>query len=371
MGRDTPPPSVTSQLWAVAAGRCEFEGCNKILWKDYLTKKRGNKGAVAHIVAYQPDGPRGDAVRSPRLRKDISNLMLMCPEHHKEIDDHPEIYPEKMLLKMKEKHEARIEMQTSIKPDMQSHVVYYAANIGNQAFRLNPQVLNDAIYPYYPVCDHVIELGNINSAHYDNQAQFWGIEREQLKRKFDTLISSRIALGEITHLSVFAIAPQPLLIDLGRLLSDIVSVEIYQKHRDPDNWKWLDDQNDVMYSVIEPEYIYDTVALNLSLSGNIDNSRITSVLGEKTSIWTITIDNPYNDFLRSRNHLADFRKELRFLYNKIKIKHGQNTELHVFPACPVSAAIEIGRVRMPKADLPLFLYDQNRDTGGFVKAFNI
>jgi allophanate hydrolase subunit 2 len=38
---------------------------------------------------------------------------------------------------------------------------------------------------------------------------------------------------------------------------------------------------------------------------------------------------------------------------------------------PVSAAVELGRVWMPKADLPLVIYDQNTSLGGFVKALEI
>ena len=38
---------------------------------------------------------------------------------------------------------------------------------------------------------------------------------------------------------------------------------------------------------------------------------------------------------------------------------------------PVAAAIEFGRVWMPKADLPLLIYDQNSAVGGFQKAISI
>ena len=38
------------------------------------------------------------------------------------------------------------------------------------------------------------------------------------------------------------------------------------------------------------------VALNLSLSATIDNERIINVLGTDTSIWTVTIPKPDNDF---------------------------------------------------------------------------
>ena len=65
------------------------------------------------------------------------------------------------------------------------------------------------------------------------------------------------------------------------------------------------------------------------------------------------------------------RRTLRSLLNEIKAAHGETAEIAVFPAVPVSVAVEIGRVWMPKADLPMVIYDQNRATGGFAKALAI
>lgn len=42
--------------------------------------------------------------------------------------------------------------------------------------------------------------------------------------------------------------------------------------------------------------------------------------------------------------------------------------IHIFPAAPVSIAIELGRVRMPKAAQSWQIYDQVRARGGFVPA---
>jgi hypothetical protein len=61
------------------------------------------------------------------------------------------------------------------------------------------------------------------------------------------------------------------------------------------------------------------------------------------------------------------------VYNKIKAVHGQNTALHLFPVMPISLAIETGRVWMPKADMPLIIYDQNsaNESKGFEKTITI
>src|SRR3989338_11489986 len=80
------PVSVQLKLWVKSAGRCEFLGCNKPLWKDGLTIKEDNYSHIAHIVAWTPGGPRGDEILSPKLAKDFLNLMLVCFDHSKLLD---------------------------------------------------------------------------------------------------------------------------------------------------------------------------------------------------------------------------------------------------------------------------------------------
>ena len=53
---------------------------------------------------------------------------------------------------------------------------------------------------------------------------------------------------------------------------------------------------------------------------------------------------------------------------EIKEKHGQKTPLLIFPAMPVSCSIELGRIRMPKADMPWQIFDQNNKSGRFNNA---
>ena len=62
---------------------------------------------------------------------------------------------------------------------------------------------------------------------------------------------------------------------------------------------------------------------------------------------------------------------VRRLLNRIKTVHGEQAIIHVFPAMPVALAVEFGRVMMPKADLPLRIYDQNQQLGGFVQALDL
>ncbi|MBS4171811.1 SAVED domain-containing protein [Bacillus sp. FJAT-49736] len=373
MSKTNIPEKVKIRLWGKAAGRCQYEGCNEPLWVDTLTKWEFNAAYIAHIIADSPNGPRGHEILSEQLAKDISNLMLLCDKHHRLIDkEDVEGHPVELLREMKRKHEEKIEMVTSIGEDMKSYVLFYGANVGQHSSPIHWDRTVSAMLPTkYPAEKPAIELSLRNSSFKDNQELYWTVESQHLRSQFSDKVKRRLELGDINHLSVFALAPQPLLIEMGSLISDICPTDVYQLLREPAGWKWQKDAESFDFIVEEPNTIHQNVALNISLSASIDNHRIIKVLGTETSIWKVTIPTPYNDFLKSSDQLKMFRIRVRELLNRIKSIHGHESAIHVFPAMPVSTAIEFGRVWMPKADLPLIIYDENRDLGGFKFALSL
>ena len=159
--------------------------------------------------------------------------------------------------------------------------------------------------------------------------------------------------------------------ELGRLLCDIPTAEVFQLHREPQTWKWQRHASPFGYQVRAPRTRHKHVAINLSLSADIADSRIAEAMGKPHSVWTIAIRKPGNDFLRSRGQLSAFRHCFRQTLNRVKAAHGEDACVHLFPAVPVAVAVEIGRVWMPKADLPMKVYDQNRRMGGFRYALEL
>ena len=360
-------------LWVKSGGRCQYRGCNRSLTQDILTKRNFNQAYIAHIVADVPGGPRGDVVRSPLLSDNISNLMLLCDTHHRLIDRADvDGNSETLLLAMKKEHEDRIENVTAIAPNMQSHILTYKANVGVFTPEMSYQTVSQFLLPtYYPAIADTIDLSLSNSIQRDKDAAFWTTEIANLEAQFDRKLFQKFTKGEIQHLSVFAFAPIPLLIKLGTLLNDIYKSNIQQKVRNPDTWNLDDETTEIKYIVIEPVPKHKTVALNISLSATITNDRITEVLSDECDIYTITIEKPFNDYLKSKKHLADFSISTRQLFNQIKSQYGAQTPIHIFPAMPISAAVELGKVWMPKADMPLYIYDENTANSGFVKAVEI
>jgi hypothetical protein len=77
--RESLPNAKNYLLWVKAGGRCEFKGCNKILYKDTLIPNFVyNLADKAHIVANSPNGPRGSKTLSKKLSVVVDNLMLYC-----------------------------------------------------------------------------------------------------------------------------------------------------------------------------------------------------------------------------------------------------------------------------------------------------
>lgn len=375
MSKTAIPAKVANALWAKAAGRCQFRGCNKLLIGDLIIgKKTGKYGYIAHIVADEAGGPRGDAVRSPQLAQDIDNLMLMCPVHHKAIDvDHVADYGEAALLAMKAEHEDRIEIVTDMDVDRVSHVVRFAADIGQRDALVTTRAIFAAMPPdHHPADFRTIDIELIGSELKDHEDAYWAGQSANLEAAFARKIKERIEQREIRQLSVFALAPQPLLIKLGTLLGDIVPVSVHQKLRDPDTWKWLPEQKPISFQEQRYSGKKDVpIALKLALSATVNDERITSVLGADAAIWSITCDEPGNDVMRRRDDLVAYKRRLRGIFDAIKAHHGEGALINVFPALPVSAAVEAGRAWMPKADLAMKIFDQNRTLGAFIPTITI
>ena len=365
------PEQVRCLLWGRCAGRCEW--CNRPVSYHPRSKEAVNLAEAAHIIGFSKAGPRGEQDLSDELARDIDNLMLLCRLCHKTIDTNHAQYPVDRLRRMKHAHEQRIERVTAIGQERESHILLYGANIGEHSSPVSYRTAALALVAdeRYPARD-VLELGMINSSFRDRTSQFWQIEAEHLRAMVQQQVRPRLTNGHIQHLSIFALAPQPLLSLLGYLLCDIYyDAQVYQLHREPAGWAWQGHPAGFTYIVEEPAGAQGPPALVLALSATVTDDRILQVLGDNAAVWRVTIPRPDNDFLKSAQQLQQFRQTIRPLMDRIKARHGQGTLLHVFPAVPVSIAVEFGRIIMPKADMPLRFYDQNKDLGGFVYALDI
>ena len=356
MSKTSIPQKVKINIWVKAHGRCSM--CNTPLYINKETMNEINLGEYAHIISDSPDGPRGDAIRSPQLAQEESNIILLCKDDHKLIDssEHWHEYSAELLLKIKKEHEERINFVTSIKPQNKSHIVVYTANIGEKRFELDVRSLKYTLFPqFYPANLDPVNLGVVNNPMKDSDSDFWSFEKKTLEGNFSQSIPSLIKKGE--HISLFAIAPQPLLIYLGTLLGDIQNIEVYQKHRRPDTWAWQESTVENHYEIIEPDDKTKQPVLIIALSGTEIIERVKNQMGNECSYWVLTCQNPNRDMLQSKNQQNDFRLHMFALLERINTS-AVGKELFIFPAMPQSCAIELGRLRLPKSDMPWVIWDK-------------
>ncbi len=177
-------PTVEKELWAKSAGRCQFNGCNRILYKSPVTQEPVNISEKAHIYSFSEDGPRGwsEELEADQTQiNDIDNLMLLCHDCHKTIDKDidGDKYSADLLKKWKHEHEQRVFIASNIVIDKTSHVVLYSANIGDEKSPINKSQVFQAMFPdKYPVSDIPISLFT-SLPFTDKDKIFWEAEVEE------------------------------------------------------------------------------------------------------------------------------------------------------------------------------------------------
>jgi hypothetical protein len=115
-------------LWGRAASRCSYPSCRIELVIDASeTDDESLIGDVCHIVAVEPNGPRGNSSLTSDQRDKYENLILLCKVHHKLIDDQFIEYNVEKLKMMKMAHEQWVhESLTGYDAAKQKDDEYYA-----------------------------------------------------------------------------------------------------------------------------------------------------------------------------------------------------------------------------------------------------
>jgi hypothetical protein len=361
------PETTKLRLWVKSAGRCEFKGCNTPVWHNGLTLSEGNFAEVAHIIGSSKDGPRGTD-QLEELQIDFDNLMLLCQRCHKEIDDHPESYPVELLRAWKQDHENRIEIQTSYPEDIhRSTVLVFSVNIGDRIVPINIESIRNAMFPKFPTDFRGIKIEEKDFDRMGTPEQWQTFAEAKIKRRVLRYLDEGIDDIKIKHISLFGIAPMPLLMYLGRCIGDTVPTDIYQSHRNIENtsktWSWQEDVSaETTYSVsCRQEGKGEIVFLSLAISDSIERDKYENLILDTCSIYQISIPEPSPHFLKSKRQLEVFSYEYRKLLNKIQARHGRDCKVYILPAVPVSVAIESGRVILPTKDPEIYVCEYYKE----------
>lgn len=374
VSRNKIKPAVTLGLVAATAGRCEFRGCNDLLFEHHVTSAPGVFAERAHICAFREGGPRGlDGVR-PEDIDSFENLMLLCAGCHKLVDDNPTRYPRAELQQYKAEHEKRIRWVTGLGPDVQTTVLQVKAKIGTSVVEVSQAEIFDALRPRYPAGPSaVVDLTGVGN---ERGGPFYAAAYEAIQSDVQRLYAKGSEIERTKHLSVFGLAPMPLLMGLGASLSNKVQTDFYQCHRDRTyRWTWSAGEQAARYKVdcLRDGTTPEKVALVLSLSGKIDPATLPAHIDQSYALYGISLRDavPHPGFLRQREDLDEFRRVYRELLALMRKKHPSARELHMFPAVPAPVAIACGFDLLPKVDPTLVVYDNVQTEGGFVERLKV
>ena len=359
------------KLWAVSGGRCEL--CNRLLYSDQHFGIDGNFGQFAHIHAVSVGGPRHKYGMTADEKNDISNLMLLCADHHHLIDSKPGDYSDGLLLRRKAQHEERIRLVTEISNEQSCKIVTYFSNIDNAEVFASESLLRAATISagLYASQDPAVQLHRDTRTRYvPSKDEFVSKAAElelQFRQWFDGIIKKQDAVA------LFALAPQPLLFKLGTLFNDQYNLRVFQCHREGHKWAWKESSEAVEYSFIKTKNTASAhkVALVMDLSAEINDNRILATIGSDVSIYHISIPEPNRSFVITEEIQNAFVPVFRHAMEAIKNENPVCTHINVFMAMPQSLAIRAGMDYMPKADLPIILYEQNNSCDGFFETITI
>ncbi|GGC24212.1 hypothetical protein GCM10011363_45910 [Marivita lacus] len=193
-GRDATQPT-RLVVWGRAAGRCQYTNCGEELSGDLITGDLlKNHAYLAHIIASNPDGPRGHPDLSHEKSDDPDNLMLLCGRHHREIDDRNklDIYTVDALLEMKRRHEERV-ARALMNPDAPlAHILRISAAVGDNETTIPRQACARAMIPQFVIADrHPIDISIRGFEHKDSDPGYYQTELTNLRRVYDREIRGR------------------------------------------------------------------------------------------------------------------------------------------------------------------------------------
>jgi hypothetical protein len=104
--KSKPSTATAKQLFALSGNRCSFPGCGR----QIVDPATGDlQGAITHINAVSPGGPRYDPTQTDEQRQRVENLILLCHDHHAEIDRNTDSYSVEFLRGVKAANEGHFQ----------------------------------------------------------------------------------------------------------------------------------------------------------------------------------------------------------------------------------------------------------------------
>ena len=347
-------------VWHAAASRCMYRGCSEDLGITALTTKKAARAYLAHIVASDPEGPRGDLATSHDLSDDPENIMLMCDGHHRLIDRIDEDgHPVTLLRDMRREHVNMVRKMLDGLAFPRTQAITLLADLANIPTAISEKDIRDSMLARQlgPLPDvfHAIRRTQRDDRLLPN---FW----ENLLHEHEQVIRDlvvRFGWGQGSSgcsapdvLAVFPLHLVPILILAGRIIGEARPVEVFQYDRHRKSWQWdlaTKPQLANTFQVNEPSNTYaDEVLLSIELTAPIDERALPQAIANRVqdgSIpWVrITAIHPDPGCIQHPDDLIQFttvaRKAIRIIQDGIR-----PSRVHLLGVSPASTLFRFGQL---------------------------
>jgi hypothetical protein len=351
-----------------------------------MTHRSMSLGELAHIVgAVATDGsPRGMAAMSEEDRSKAENLLLICADHHDEIDRDGalDILTIERLQTLKRERETWLAQLTELGRDRATAIVRLLGGLRGNSVEVPRDVAAAAVLE----CDRRFADFPLSMDRYGIEIDLRDLPDEAMPTeaywaagmaKIDEVVRYRIAEGiatdRISHMSVFAFARLPLLVYLGARLDDNIKSEVYQRQRSTGQWAWIDERPLRFTTTWSgDDWAADEAVLVATVSGTIDVAEIPAAIVDLPRITLMPDgETPTPDILTSRLRREGFEAAARTLFADLEVRAKQIRRLHVLAAVPVAAAVALGLAHDRHVRPALAVYSRDDDAPGYTLALEI
>ncbi|MED4697210.1 SAVED domain-containing protein [Peribacillus frigoritolerans] len=340
-------------LWVTSGGMCAK--CKKVLILNDIEKKV-SIGEKAHIIGKGTgkNAPRREFAKQYGFNSknidSIENIMLMCSGCHHVIDTNVENYPPDMLFEMKNKHEEWVMNRLSQ---------------NNKAIAVLYKRINSIPFDSVLLADEIgtllLDAVSLQEEFTDFSPTGW----EQAKKKnqeFFQLIVQTMREYTGAKLCIFPLSPIPLLIHLGKLISDTGPAIIYQYDRETQKW-CLEDLSDKAEQqtihVSQSDVVYDSLVVTIQVSGMIAEEEVKEAVDSPYQHLDLRIEKPRLNAVLYNHDLNAITKEFRkHVYALQDLNHYK--DIHLFYYGPSGLAVELGRTINDSMLPEVHIYEHNR-----------
>lgn len=372
------------KVWADAGGRCMFEGCPCDLTEIPLWTGSARVGYLAHIIASDPDGPRGNQEDSHRLANDPENIMLMCDAHHRLIDSlAPDDFPPERLYEMRRIRREQVRLYLDALSYPRSQAVTLHANLAYVPTYFHDTAFVEAILAtgrsMLPNVIHYIRRENQRDDR--NAPGFWANYLREHEAQIRVLVTSFNAASSAhtENISVFPLHHIPTMVLAGRIMGEAQSIQVFQFDRERRSWAWNPQ------AVVKPAGAFSVsplsegrvpeVLVTIELTATIDEDSIPTDLKANVDAgrmpWLrITTPNPRFDCIGRPEDLDQFMRVARSAINHVQDSM-RVRRVHLIAISPASTVFRFGQMLQAGHHPEYIVYDRAGSEYPFVPAFSI